>query len=409
MVRDKKDPPLEEPDTKNASDLQAFGRSVRGLISYFDMSRDYTKFPRVQNSHVLKSPMSVKQFVKYAEAYHTEKPELKNMNTLMTENMSSAYYKHARRYSNMLYDFENDMMLNEFSTKLPRLLDIIQRHPKEKHYVYSAFYENRGYGGHGIIAISHSLERQLGYEKLTLTEANEMLRQGLSKYTKKPRYVLAVSSDLGDNRENLKTLVRVFNMSENSRGEYVSVFLASQGYNEGIDLKAVRHVHIFEPLLTYAADKQTIGRAARFCSHADLNRDQGEWVVKVHRYISDIPEDDLSQFNLNYLRDRMSYLMEWRDHLKERNAILPDKTVVYQSKKQKYKEQIKELDDMIKHLEKKSKEVAKVNVRNIEMIDKKVAREAMERTKSLLLLYDVMKKNAVDYLLLRDLHSNSLV
>jgi hypothetical protein len=66
--------------------------------------------------------------------------------------------------------------------------------------------------------------------------------------------------------------------------------LASQTYNTALDLKAVRHIHLFEPLVSFADDKQTLGRAARYCSHADLNKNAGEWIIHIHRYMSDFPE-----------------------------------------------------------------------------------------------------------------------
>jgi hypothetical protein len=414
MVRDKKDLPLTVPDSNNYAELTAFGKRIQGLISYFDMSKDYTRFPRVINSHVVNVPMKMKHFLKYGEAWKNEKDEFKDMNKLMSKNMTNNYWKHARRYSNMLYDMEGDMLLDEFSAKIPALLNIIADTPHEKHYVYSAFYENRGYGGHGVIAIGKSLKSMLGYEKISLEDAVKLSKSADGLRPAK-RYFLAISSELSDDREVLKKFVNAFNAPWNSRGEYLHVMLASQGYNEGIDLKAVRHIHIFEPLLTYAADKQTIGRAARFCSHSDLNRDRGEWTVRVHRYMSDMPDIDMSQFNLNYLKDRIEYLTNWIKQLENRKNTIDfaidkmkgDNSSRLSMKKQKLELTTKEAKKMIDELQKKYKEVEKNNVRGIEMIDQKIAKEAVERTRELLVLYNVMKKNAVDYRLFRDFHSKA--
>ena len=63
-------------------------------------------------------------------------------------------------------------------------------------------------------------------------------------------------------------MLKIYNSEANKNGEIVHMLLASQGFNEGLDLKDVRHIHIFEPLVTMASDLQTIGRARRFCSHA---------------------------------------------------------------------------------------------------------------------------------------------
>eukprot|EP00899_Mesostigma_viride_P010497 jgi/Mesvir1/19449/Mv10476-RA.1 len=53
----------------------------------------------------------------------------------------------------------------------------------------------------------------------------------------------------------------VFNEKSNAKGEFLHVILARRKFNEGLDLKGVRHVHIVEPLLSKNAEKQTIARA----------------------------------------------------------------------------------------------------------------------------------------------------
>jgi len=67
--------------------------------------------------------------------------------------------------------------------------------------------------------------------------------------------------------------------------------IATQNFNEGLDLKAVRHIHIFEPLVSMAGDLQTIGRARRYCSHQMLDKSKDEWNVRIWRYISVFGED----------------------------------------------------------------------------------------------------------------------
>ncbi|NBP59353.1 hypothetical protein EBU71_22920, partial [bacterium] len=169
----------------------------------------------------------------------------------------------------------------------------------------------------------------------------------------------------------------------------------------------VRHVHIFEPLLTFAADKQTIGRAARYCSHSDLNIEQGEWTVKVHRYISDFPED-LSQFNLNYLQDRTKYFIEYIEQLQDK-LDSQSNTSNSKAKREGIKEHIKEVKNMIQVLQKKHRDIEKMNLKNVEMIDAKISKEAFARAQEMMILYDAMKKAAIDYLLFKDFHNNSFV
>ena len=40
------------------------------------------------------------------------------------------------------YDPANEISF--FSAKLPKLLEVIRKYPNDKHYIYSAFHENRG-------------------------------------------------------------------------------------------------------------------------------------------------------------------------------------------------------------------------------------------------------------------------
>lgn len=406
LVRDKNNPVITCPDINNKQDIESFKTNIKGLVSFFDMSKDYTKFPRVTNAKVVRAPMNVKQYIRYSSAYNEEPDAIKNADLLLKQNQIGKYYKHARRYANMLYDMDSGMLLEEFSSKLPSLLKSIQEYPKEKHYIYSSFYENRGYGGHGILAIAKALEEHLGFEKVSVSQAKELISKRIS-LSAKPRYVIAISSDLSDDKEKLKSLVSAFNMAENSRGEYIQLFLASQGYNEGVDLRAVKHVHIFEPLLTFASDKQTIGRAARYCSHSNLNLEQGEWTVKIHRYISDKPTD-LSIFNLNYLRERTHYFIQWSETLQQRYDALPPLKELKQ-KRNDLQGEIKKIMQMIRELQKKTKQIEKMNLKNVEMIDEKITNEALARTRELMVVYAVIKEASVDYLLFKDFHASNFV
>jgi len=291
MVRDPTHDEIVPPNVESADDMLKFKSSVRGLVSFFDMSSDLTKFPKVVEQDHVRRPMSMKQFEKYLEAYKGVKDSMKNYDLLAKKNQLNKYWQGPRKYANMLYTFEKGMALTEFSSKLPALLDNFTKYDNEKHYAYSAFYEKRG-SGQGIMEIARQLEK-MGYEKLEFKEARKYNTSGVLPQPKK-RYVLAIQSEIGEEGsktagKNLHELIKIYNSPENKNGELIHVFLASQGFNEGIDLKAVRHIHIFEPLVTMASDLQTIGRARRYCSHADLDRDAGEWVVNIHRYFADMP------------------------------------------------------------------------------------------------------------------------
>ena len=285
MINDPKKPRIVAPDPTNAQSIKMFKESIKGMVSYYDMSNDTSLFPVLKDNGPMKYPMSMIQFEKYAAAYNDVKDSMKDYDALAKNNTLNKFWQGARKYSNMLYTFDKSLQLSEMSSKLPALLKNIEKFPNQKHYVYSAFFEKRG-SSQGILEIARQLDK-MGYTKLSIEDAKKELKP-------KKRYVLAIQSEISvddkDTGKNLDYLVQAFNNKNNVDGKNIHIFLASQSFNEGLDLKAVRHIHIFEPLVTIASDIQTIGRARRYCSHADL--DHKEWTVEIHRYLSDLPKSD---------------------------------------------------------------------------------------------------------------------
>jgi seryl-tRNA synthetase len=221
--------------------------------------------------------------------------------------------------------------------------------------------------------------------------------------------------------------------------------LASQSYNEGIDLKAVRHIHIFEPLITWASDKQTIGRAARLCSHVDLEKK--DWNVTIHRYISDFPKkeikiDKTGIDNKAQLLDEL-ILLETREEkfkgdIKENKEVIKDiKKQITKAKKAKQsiselEYQVEEADNIIEmskiELENIKKEIKTIKAElkkyeksemgtsrrkkkildttGIENIDKFIYDNAISKMQNILTLYQAMKEAAIDCQVLKEFHSS---
>lgn len=405
IVRDSSRPLIQAPDIEKEEDIRRFKNEIRGLISFFDMSSDLTKFPKVIDEDPIKYPMSMTQFNRYVEAYNDVKADARDFDKLAKLNQANKYWAAPRRYANTLFNFDKDMGLSDFSSKLPALLENIQAEPRAKHYVYSAFFENRGYGGHGIIGIAKELDK-LGYKKLTVAEAKKLNAAGKMP-EKRLNYVLAITNEIGDEGsssagKNLHELIKIYNSKENKDGEYIHVFLASQGFNEGIDLKGVRHIHIFEPLVTWASDKQTLGRAARYCSHSDLDRDKDEWKVIIHRYMSDLPlELKKPNFNTDTAKERQ---------LQAQLEQLSNDLVLYDKKTQKLeisetKAAVAEVKKQLKALEKDIKSKKKLNLENIKNIEEIIFNESRSRMKQLLVVYQAMKEAAVDCRILQKFHS----
>ena len=98
----------------------------------------------------------------------------------------------------------------------------------------------------------------------------------------KTEYISSFKSDM----------LKKYNAPENVNGRYMRFIILDKAYKEGIDLKNVRYVHLFEPLPTYAQEKQAVARAIRFCSHKNMYfvPDRG-WKVDVHVYKLYTPEN----------------------------------------------------------------------------------------------------------------------
>ena len=214
--------------------------------------------------------------------------------------------------------------------------------------------------GQGIMAIAHFLEKELKYSKLSVSKAKDVLKEkndNVSKHlSKDKRYCLAVSTELSKNAsanpkaagENLDKLRRVYNSASNKNGDYLHIIIASQGYNEGLDLRGVRHIHMFEPFITMTQDKQAIGRGARFCSHSDLPL--SDWNVNIHRYFALNPTIESS-------KDKISDLEKEYKNLEEKKNTIENEIKRYDNTIEKLKKSYdNELDNFKKMLEKEENE-----------------------------------------------------
>jgi hypothetical protein len=443
IVKDSGTSEIVESDLNN---VDKFKEKIRGLISYFDMSNDTSKFPVVIYEEPKYIDMSKKQFEEYITKYKEVKDSAKDFDKLSKANSLNKYWAAARRYSNTLYNFEKGLKLRDFSAKLEELLLNVYQHPTQKQYIYSAFYENRGYGGHGILAVAKQLNEK-GYSQLTPSEAIKIMNNP-NRETEdiKQRYILAVSTQLGVNKgADLDKMRALFNAPFNKNGEYVQLFLASQNYNEGIDLKAVRHIHIFEPLITWASDKQTIGRAARLCSHADL--DKSEWNVSIHRYMSNFPSNKIDPANAGNRNAILSAIAdleaeeiklksglkrykneekeiskqitkdkkakkdisELEDKLSINKEIINNITESVDKNKEELKEQkaeLKKYPDELAPPKGKGKAKKSTDPTGVENIDKFIYNNALEKMKHILSLYQAMKESAIDCQVLKKFHSS---
>jgi superfamily II DNA or RNA helicase len=447
MIRDRShNTEIKLPNMSNPDEIIQFKNSISGLISYYNASSDKSRFPHITEDNFYRNNfMERAQFEKYVEVFNSVKKNITDFDELQKKGALDKYYNSVRKYSNSLFNYDPANELSFFSAKLPKLLETIRKYPDDKHYIYSAFHENRGYGSHGARMIGKFLETELGFLRVKNAEH-------LSKLSPDHKgYALIINNELTSNTHK-KELVSMFNIRNNN----FNILVASQGHNEGLDLRGVRHIHIFEPLLTYNAEKQTIGRAVRNCSHSDLPYEQ--WTVKIHRYFTELPAD-LEQYNIAPKRVK---LLELKRHAEELGNVIDENkgkgNEVLKKKQEETKLELAELkkslkkaekmknaelsaslaaeiaaketaikdvkgnakqqredaksklllaEKEVKSLEKEIKAMGKLNVESVIAIDDKIYTESLERVIIQNQLFTLMKESAIDCGLLQKFHAQS--
>ena len=94
---------------------------------------------------------------------------------------------------------------------------------------------------------------------------------------------------------------------ENVNGKLARIIVMDSGFKEGIDLFDIKYVHIFEPQVTAADQKQVIGRATRTCGQKGLEfHPMRGWPLHVYIYDIDIPQ--IFVYFLNIFRNLLFQL-----------------------------------------------------------------------------------------------------
>ena len=361
-----------------------FCKAVRGMVSFFDYSSDKSRFPKV-NEIVHTATMSHEQAREIAAKGGPE-PGSAALAVLVEESRTNQYWKVARAYSNSLFNFPSDISLDEFSPKLALLIETIKKYPDDKHFVYSAFHERRGYGGHGARGILKALTSLAGYVDYGA---------GGSSSGKRTAAIISGSNEV-------TSVVKAYNDENNDKGEKIHVLIATQRYNEGIDLKSVKHVHVFDPLMSYTADIQVKGRAIRMCSHGRLNF-ENDWNVIIHRYFSKPPDvsADLSASSavVDELNQYLSIMNQELEVLKGKgSSVATDRKEYLKKLKDDIEEVISKEGDTVKDL----KELSEVPA-----VDSIVYDTVLDQYKDTAALLHTIKELAIDCTIFKEFHEQS--
>jgi hypothetical protein len=307
LVRHRSRPPIRVPEDTVAG-LTAFQKQTVGLVSYINSGGDNSRFPTKSTEDVL-VPLSPRQFEAYWKALRTTGERDSDYEALAAKRNTGQFWKAARERANCMLNDGVHRPSEERCAKMAALVRAVQKTRDQKHYVYSSFWRRFAKSpGYGVRALADLMEAA-GYERLTAAQAQAHKAAGTLP-GKGRRFASLVSSDLkregaseAAQMASLENVRYVFNSDANAHGALLHVLLASQNFNESLDLKAVRHVHLLEPLVSLYSEKQAVGRAVRNCSHRQLDRDGGEWTVQVHRYIM-TPPVGLRDEDLEALRPR---------------------------------------------------------------------------------------------------------
>ena len=163
---------------------------------------------------------------------------------------------------------------------------------KFKHFIFSDVKE----GGHGAKIIASAFIAA-GYNNVIQAKKVSGV-QKLKLYIDAPNSeknmgLLCSNAIYGStfNEKLKKELLKLFNERPgNIKGQKLRFIIFDSGFKEGIDLFDVKYVHIFEPSMTVADLKQTIGRATRTCGQKGLDFQPGVgWPLYVYNYYLTVP------------------------------------------------------------------------------------------------------------------------
>src|SRR5207237_838767 len=83
----------------------------------------------------------------------------------------------------------------------------------------------------------------------------------------------------GDESKFAKEEIEIVNSNDNEDGQLIKIIVGTRVSGEGIDYQRIREVHIIDPWHNNTRLYLVIGRAARYCSHKDLAKEDRKVVV----------------------------------------------------------------------------------------------------------------------------------
>lgn len=187
---------------------------------------------------------------------------------------------------------------------------------KFKHFIFSEV-KAGGYGAKVVCSGLVAAGLNLCYTpKLVLKSEDELMSQRADNFG----YLCSTTVYEQPLPTTLKKgMLDLFNKRpSNIYGDLVRIMVADGGFKEGIDLFDVKYVHLFEPLVSEADQKQAIGRATRKCGQAGLQFvPMVGWTLNVYIYDTLLSDKLLAKLDSNSLFDM--YLANSKFDLRKMN------------------------------------------------------------------------------------------
>ena len=246
-----------------------------------------------------KNKTTKNKYPKYKSTYRATRAKIFSC-MRKTANFSKIVGYH--KFDKSIYDPNKlNLDLVEASPKMIQLLnnikeldtqDEINHGTKFKHFIFSDVKE----GGYGAKIIASAFQAN-GYNNIIKAKKGKKQKQNLYLDLQNSNYknfALLCSNSIYDatfNEKIKREVLKTFNeRPANINGKNVRLIIFDSGFKEGIDLFDVKYVHIFEPSLTIADLKQTIGRATRTCGQKGLPFQENiGWPLYVYNYYLTLP------------------------------------------------------------------------------------------------------------------------
>ena len=276
----------------------------RGLLSYVEMRDDRSRYATEKQVNIA-VPMDPPYFAAYMSLYSKmketsfqydkDKPrkyleELRKAGTFLNKTGAGGYgtwykgedMKRAKDRGLLVQGIASNEKLvsTKFKVMMEKLTSL-----EGKQYVYAVF---------GSVELVVNALRDQGYVPVEASDLTPVVvgkdskgkairEQTLfAKSQPAKRYVLYKDTDA--DKKTLEYMRDLFSARKNADGDYCKVLIASGTNYQGLDVTALRGVHLLEPLFSDVADQQARGRGRRNCGHSMLPADKRN--VTVYRYWS---------------------------------------------------------------------------------------------------------------------------